>query len=128
MEGLALIIRALGECSGGGSGPYTGFSPQTSKNRQGGGWEEDKGRPWNVGSSSKALPMHFSLLRIKSRVSNDNDSHFYYRFIIPGWLSVSSPQRHLNKDKKCQVNILIEPSPCSVIKVLVDRCGASLPL
>lgn len=40
--------------------------------------------------------------------------------------SVSLPrQRHLNEDKKCQVNILIEPSPLSVIKVLVDRCGAS---
>lgn len=34
-------------------------------------------------------------------------------------------QRHLNEDKKCQVNILIEPSPLCVIKVLVDRCGAN---
>lgn len=54
---------------------------------------EDKGRPWNVGSSSKALPMHSSLLRIKSRDSSDNDSHFYYCFIIQGWLRVSSPPK-----------------------------------
>lgn len=45
------------KCDGRGSGPYKGFSPWTSKNQQGGWWEEDKGRAWNVGSSSKALPM-----------------------------------------------------------------------
>lgn len=37
-------------------------------------------------------------------------------------------QRHLNEDEKCQINILMEPSPLSITKVLVDRCGASLLL
>lgn len=37
-------------------------------------------------------------------------------------------QRHLNEDEKCQINILMEPSPLSITKVLVDRCGTSLLL
>lgn len=83
--------KAWGNAVGENLAPIKDFPPWTSKNQQGGWREEDKGGPWNVGSSSKALPMHFSLLRIKSRDSNDNDSHFllpfYYSRLAPCFFS-----------------------------------------
>lgn len=50
-------------CTGRGSGPYKGFFPKNIKGLTKGGLvKEEKGKVWNVGSSSKALPIHFLCL------------------------------------------------------------------
>lgn len=104
---------------GEGLAPVKDF-PHEHQSIDKGEWEEDKSRGWNVGSSSKALPMHFLC-----RESNPETPTIMILIFITILLfrigSVFSPQRRLSEDEKYQLNILSEPSPLSVTKVFVGQ-------
>lgn len=55
MQGLT---KAWGNAVGEDLAPVKDFPHEHQRDQQGGWWEEDKGRTRNVGSSSKAFPMH----------------------------------------------------------------------
>lgn len=143
--------KGLGECHGRGSGPYKGFSSWTSKSQQGGWWEEDKGRAWNVGSSSKALPMH-SLCResnpetpvimilifittllfgIGSVFIPLPPKAFEWRWKVPSeYLDRAKPSfynQSLGGQMWCQPAVIALPPYVSVVRMKASLTGGALP-
>lgn len=113
---------SLGNERGEGLAPIKDHLPHPCElqrmDKEGGG--QDNGRAWNVGFSSKVLPLCWESNPETPMIMTLILWLFYYSRLA----RYSSPQRHMDEDEKCQANILKEAS--SVTKFFLNRCCAGL--